>query len=167
MEYLNHSINVMVIMNNIIPSTEFEFKIVYTNITIRCSIKHFWSMERFIYTVKRKAREELHLENDFDIVEGRETADKIEADDTITFKNKYYKNIPYLAFYIRPIEIESQENHSYQDEEDVCSICLEIPTERCTQSQVPFRCRHSNFCRHCINRWINTGHETCPCCRST
>lgn len=41
-----------------------------------------------------------------------------------------------------------------------CVICSETMTEPCTIS-----CGHS-YCRACIQRWIETGSETCPCCRA-
>ena len=135
-----------------------NFKVVYTSNIVSCVINHRWTMTEFIDFVSNKVRENELVESqlDFEIVENNETNSKIQHSE-VTFKQKYGKNIPYITFYIRPILIDQR---LAIHENDCCPVCLE--NSPCIS---PFRCSHT-FCNECTSRWINTGHDTCPCCRA-
>lgn len=51
--------------------------------------------------------------------------------------------------------------HKHVGELEMCPVCYDNKIDIETVS-----CKHS-FCKSCIQKWINTGHETCPKCRNT
>ena len=44
---------------------------------------------------------------------------------------------------------------------EICPICLVSVEEIQT-----VECKHG-FCINCINKWMDTNHKTCPCCRGS
>ena len=52
-------------------------------------------------------------------------------------------------------------NIAHKTNLEICPICIESVEEIQTVD-----CKHG-FCIKCINKWINTFHNTCPCCRAS
>lgn len=136
-------------------SSNIYFKVAYTCNTKYYDIPHNWSISQFINSIRGKVRRDFQIHTEVDIVEAGQPGISEEAPalepEQITFQQKYYNRIPYLAFYIRPRTIQPLTE---------CMLCQET-------GQVinrTFGCVHQ-FCRSCSDGCANHGHNRCPICR--
>jgi hypothetical protein len=136
-------------------SSSIYFKVAYTCDTKYYDIPHNWSISQLINTIRGKARQDFQIHSEIDIVEAGQPGISEEAPalepEQITFKQKYLRQIPYLAFYIRPRTIQPLPE---------CMLCQE--TSRTINRT--FGCDHE-FCQSCSDGCMNHGHTRCPICR--
>ena len=140
-------------MTNNQISSSIYFKVAYTCDTKYYDIPHNWSISQFINSIRGKVRRDFQIHTEVDIVEAGqgEEAPALEPEQ-ITFRQKYFNQIPYLAFYIRPRTTIQQLPE--------CMLCQE--TGRIISRT--FGCAHQ-FCRTCSDGCTSHGHNRCPICR--
>ena len=143
---------------------KFQFKNTITHNQFEQIININKKLDKLKEQIANNVYTSFNLEiNEFDIIDnsinGGENGIPINSDENITFKNKYDKNINYMAFYIKPRNIIDEE----------CPVCYE--SFRFNYSSNIFNCSHA-LCNNCHLNWQNNciANErvfNCPLCRRT